>query len=132
MALQMYAHLDTHPFKKHYAKFECTYIPGKYEHLEDAPIKTSIMVSLLWRVKKPIPPNLVIPDVYFLLDHPANLKNKKYQELEYRVHNTELTIEFHFQVLSEWCSTGEKVLIRREGAIHVCRIEDFDCLSGRS
>ncbi|CAA9590696.1 hypothetical protein AVDCRST_MAG81-5244 [uncultured Synechococcales cyanobacterium] len=108
--LQAYAHSDTLAFKEHYAKFESVYMPGKYERLEDAGIKSTKPVALLWLVKKPTPVGLVIPEMFESPDHPGNQKNRKYQELEYRVHNTELTMEFYLRVLSAWCQTGDKVV----------------------
>ncbi len=108
--LQAYAHSDTLPFKDHYSKFMSLYAPGKYERLEDAGLKSTKTVTLLWLVKKPPPEGLVIPELFESPDHPANLKNRKYQELEYRVHNTELTMEFYVRVLNDWCKPGDKVL----------------------
>ena len=116
MELQAYAYSDTLAFKEHYAKFESVYMPGKYERLGDAGIKSTKPVALLWLVKKPTPMGLVIPDVFESPDHPANQKNRKYQELEYRIHNTELTMEFYLRVLSAWCQTGDKVVSAYAGS----------------
>lgn len=110
--LQVYGQSDTLPFKEHYQKYESSYAPGKYERLEDAGLKQTAAkdpVKLLWLVKKPVPENVFLPTVFDSPNHPANIKNRKYQEVEYRVHNSELTMEFYLKVLNGWCKPGDKV-----------------------
>ena len=108
--LRAFALSDTPPFSEHYARYESVYSPGKYERLEDLGVKAPKSVALLWLVKKPPPESLVIPELFMSPDHPANQKPRKYQELEYRVHNNELTMEFYLRVFQDWCSPGDKVL----------------------
>jgi DNA modification methylase len=37
------------------------------------------------------------------------VKNRKYQELEYRVHTNELTMEFLLNMLKDWVQPGDRV-----------------------
>ena len=60
-------------------------------------------------VKKPTPSDLAIPGAFKSPNHPANVKNKKYQELEYRVHNIEFTMEFYLYILKGWAQPGELI-----------------------
>ena len=61
-------------------------------------------------MKKPIPDGLAIPEYFDTLQtHPSNVKNRKYQELEYRVHTNELTMEFLLKVLKDWVQPGDRV-----------------------
>ena len=110
---QAFAYSDTEPFRDAYAKFVSIYAPGKFERLDDANVKTSSAskaVKLLWLVKKPIPEGLAIPEYYEALPtHPSNVKNRKYQELEYRVHTNELTMEFLLNMLKDWVQPGDRV-----------------------
>ena len=113
METQAFAYSDIKPFKDSYAKFISFYVPGKFERLDDANVKISSaskVVKLLWLVKKPIPNGLAIPK-YFETSptHPFNVKNRKYQELEYRAHTNELTMEFLLKVLKDWVQLGDRV-----------------------
>jgi hypothetical protein len=108
--LQAYAHSDTLPFKDTYLKFESSYIPGKFERLDDLGHKVaSKPVALLWLIKTPPPAEIDIPAAFESPNHPANVKNRKYQELEYRVHSNELTMEFYLKAVNGWCAPGDKV-----------------------
>ena len=113
---EAYAHSNTLVFKEHYSKFQFVYIPGKYERLEDSGIKSTKLVALLSLVKKPTPVGLVILDQCESPNHLANQKHWKYQELEYRVHNTKLIMEFYLRVLGNWCQTGDKVVSAYAGS----------------
>ena len=61
-------------------------------------------------MKKPIPDRLAIPEYYETSPtHPSNVKNRKYQELEYRVHTNKLTMEFLLNMLKDWVQPGDRV-----------------------
>ena len=91
-------------------------MPGKFERLDDANVKTSSAVKFLWLVKKPIPDGLAIPEYYETSPtHPSNVKNRKYQELEYRVHTNELTMEFLLNMLKDWVQPGDRSSLRSLG-----------------
>ena len=61
-------------------------------------------------MKKPVPEGLVIPEYYETSPtHPSNVKNRKYHELEYRVHTNELTMEFFLNMLKDWVEPGNRV-----------------------
>ena len=68
-------------------------------------------------MKKPIPDGLAFPEYYEALPtHPSNVKNRKYQELEYRVHTNELTMEFLLNMLKDWVQPGDRVFTAFAGS----------------
>ena len=67
-------------------------------------------------MKKSISDGLAIPEYYEASPaHPSNVKNCKYQELKYRVHTNELTMEFLLNVLKDWVEPSDRVFIAFAG-----------------
>ena len=89
-----------------------TYIPGKFERLEDllATHKNArAPITLLFLIRHVDKDKIVIPDELQAPNTPVYTKPRKYQELEYREQATELRMEFYLRIFDLFCRSGDTV-----------------------
>jgi len=106
-----------------YAKRLCIYEPFKFERLEDRGIKdkySKASVHLLFLLKKEIRKNYQIPDEFKAPSTPFFTQIRKYNELEYRMNDNELRMEFYLSVLELFCDPGDSVYTVHSGTKIVC------------
>ena len=90
---------------KYVRKFS-TYIPAKFEHLEDLPAThTNVRapISLMFLIRHVDKDKINIPEEFAAPNNFVYIKPRKYQELEYRDQPSELRMEFYLQLLDLFC-----------------------------
>ena len=103
----MACHLTWHAiFTTNYMKKYSTYKPTKFEQLEDLSTTSKnarAPICLLFLVQKADKTKFNIPSVFHMPETLVYNKPRKYQELEYGIHTTELQMEFHLHLFKLFC-----------------------------
>ena len=90
---------------KYVRKFS-TYIPAKFERLEDLPAthrNARAPISLMFLIRHVDKNRINIPEEFEAPNTSVYTKPRKYQELEYRDQPSELRMEFYLQLLDLFC-----------------------------
>jgi hypothetical protein len=88
------------------------YYLGKYERLGDystSNVKAKAKVLLIFLQKVTNEYQVIIPPAFYAPDTPIFSKPRAYDELEYRLHNTELMMEFYLWVVKSFCHPGSHI-----------------------
>lgn len=97
-------------YNSHYAE----YVPGKYERLEDQPSnskRAQTNVQIIYMFKKGFRPKIrSLPKVFEAPFTAVFTTPGGYNELDYRMYNTELRMEFYLQLLDLFCRDGDAIL----------------------
>jgi hypothetical protein len=104
--------------KEYYITKDSKYYPSKFERLYDQITRQSsiagVGVYLLFMVKKDSPQfeakKKRIKKEYRAANVPYYSESGKYLEAKYRLHNSKLRMEFYFELLQTFCSSGENFL----------------------
>ena len=95
-----------------YVKKFSTYIPAKFERLEDLPAthkNARAPITLLFLIRHIDKDKIVIPDEFEAPNTPVYTKPRKYQKLEYREQATELRMEFYLRIFDLFCRPRETI-----------------------
>ena len=107
-------HLRSSDYGDKYILEFVDYVPAINERLEDNPItskraKTNVQIIFMFRKgKKMVLKNL--PKFFEAPATPEFTNPGAYNELEYRIYNTELRMEFYLQLLDLFCKEGDALL----------------------
>ena len=93
------------------------YWPSSNERLEDRAANNKLArsaVYLIFLVRKSYkasrPDPIVIPSAFAAPQTSVYSKPQKYNELEYRIDNSELRMEFYLKILKMFCKLGDSIL----------------------
>ena len=106
-----------------YVKKFSTYIPAKFEWLEDLLTthrNARAPITLLFLIRHVDKDKIVIPDKFEASNTLVYTKPSKYQELEYREHATELRMEFYLQIFDLFCRLVDTIYSVFSGTEFVC------------
>ena len=121
--------LQLHQLARHgmlmakYVKKFSTYIPAKFERLEDLPAthrNARAHITLLFLIRHVDKDKIIIRDEFQAPNTPIYTKLRKYQELEYRKQATELRMEFYLQIFDLFCHPGDTVYSVFSGTKILC------------
>jgi hypothetical protein len=104
--------------REYYIAKDSKYYPSKFERLYDQTTRQSSAIGagvyLLFMVKKDSPQfeakKKRIKKEYRAADVPYYSESRKYMEAKYRLHNSELRMEFYFELLQTFCYPGKNFL----------------------
>ena len=107
---------------KYVRKFS-TYIPAKFERLEDLPAthrNARAPISLMFLIRHVDKDRINIPEEFAAPNTSVYTKPRKYQELEYRDQPSELRMEFYLQLLDLFCRPGDTIYSVFSGTKVLC------------
>ena len=107
---------------KYVRKFS-TYIPAKFERLEDLPAthrNVQAPISLMFLIRHVDKDRISILEEFAAPNTFVYTKPRKYQELEYRDQPSELRMEFYLQLLDLFCCRGNTIYSVFSGTKILC------------
>ena len=101
-------------FGKKYNMNHADYVPAKYERLEDVPSnskRAQMKMQIIYLFKKGIKrPGKTYPPVFEPPETTVFTTPGAYNELDYRIYNTEMRMEFYIKLLELFCKNGDAIL----------------------
>ena len=102
--------IESHEVLNKYGIQHALYEPGKNERLYDAPAaKSMTKVFLTFLQDKNNLPQVRVSEVFLCPETAWYTKPKNYSELEYRIYNSELRMEFYLWVVGIFCHSSQPV-----------------------
>ena len=113
--------IESHEVLNKYGIQHALYEPGKNECLYDAPAaKSATKLFLTFLQNKNNLSQVRVPKVFHCSKTAQYTKPKNYSELEYRIYNLELRMEFYLWVVEIFCHSSQSVFTAFAGSKFTC------------
>ena len=113
--------IESHEVLNKYGIQHALYEPSKNERLYDAPAaKSTTKVFLTFLQDKNNFFQVRVPEVFHCPETARYTKPKNYSELEYRIYNSELQMEFYLWVVGIFCHSSQPVFSAFAGGKFTC------------
>ena len=113
--------IESHEVLNKYGIQHALYEPGKNERLYDAPAaRSATKVFLTFLQDKNNSSQVRVSKVFHCPETARYTKPKNYSELEYRIYNSELQMEFYLWVVGIFCHSSQQVFSAFAGGKFTC------------